>query len=56
MTMEIILATALGQSLEVQDGKGGEVYESAKHVFAALETDRPGLSGNVLVLGMLPDL
>ena len=51
MAMEIILATALGRSLEVQDGKGGEVYESAKHIFAEYETDQPRLLGNLLVLG-----
>lgn len=50
MTMEVILATALGQSLEVQDGKGGKVYESATRTFAEYETDQPGLSGNLIAM------
>ena len=53
MTMEIILATALGRSLEIQDGKGGEVYESAIRIFLSYETDQPGLSGNVIALSRL---
>ena len=44
MTMEVILATTLGRSLEIQDGKGGEVYENAIRVFADYETDQPGLN------------
>ena len=53
MTMEIILATALGQSLEIQDGKGGEVYENATKALAGIETDQPGLSGNFIALSRL---
>ena len=49
MAMEIILATALGRSLEVQDGKGGEVYESANRIFAEFDADQP--LGNLLILG-----
>ena len=53
MTMEVILATALGRSLEIQDGKGGEVYESATRIFINYETDQPGLSGNFIALSRL---
>ena len=53
MTMEVILATALGQSLEIQDGKGGEVYENATKALAGVETDQPGLSGNFIALSRL---
>ena len=53
MTMEVILATTLGRSLEIQDGKGGEVYENAIRVFADYETDQPGLSGNFMALSRL---
>ena len=53
MTMEIILATALGQSLEIQDGKGGEVYENATKALAGIETDQPGLSGNFFAMSRL---
>ena len=35
MTMEVILSTAFGRSVDVQGGKGGEVYEAACDVFAA---------------------
>ena len=49
--MEVILATALGQALEVQDGKGGQVYESARNTFATYETDKPGLTGNLIAMG-----
>ena len=52
MTMEVILATAFGRSLEVQDGKGGEVYESAKSIFRAFDSDSRGLSQYLLLLGM----
>ena len=53
MTMEVILATALGRSLEIQDGKGGEVYENTIRIFMNYETDKPGLSGNFIALSRL---
>ena len=36
MTMEIILATAFGRSMDVQGGAGGKILESAYEVFASL--------------------
>ena len=36
MTMEVILSTAFGRSVNVQGGKGGKLYESAVAVFSAL--------------------
>ena len=36
MTMEVILSTAFGRSVDVQGGKGGELYEDARGVFAAV--------------------
>ena len=35
MTMEVILSTAFGRSVDVQGGKGGEVYEAARGLFAS---------------------
>ena len=39
MTMEVILATAFGRTLDIQNGRGGELYESAKLMFAYLESN-----------------
>ena len=36
MTMEVILSTAFGRSIDVQGGKGGEVYEAARGLFASI--------------------
>ena len=36
MTMEVILSTAFGRSVDVQGGKGGKLYEDARGVFAAV--------------------
>ena len=36
MTMEVILSTAFGRSVDVQGGNGGEVYEAAKGLFASI--------------------
>ena len=33
MTMEVILSTAFGRSVDVQGGKGGEIYDDARGVF-----------------------
>ena len=32
-TMEVILSTVFGRSLDVQGGKGGKVYEDARDMF-----------------------
>ena len=32
-TMEVILSTAFGRALGVQDGEGGEVYADARDLF-----------------------
>ena len=39
MTMEVILATAFGRTLDIQNGKGGELYESAKLMFTYFESN-----------------
>ena len=36
MTMEVILSTAFGRSVDVQGGKGGEIYEDARGLFKVL--------------------
>ena len=36
MTMEVILATAFGRSVDVQGGAGGRIVEAAYEVFASL--------------------
>ena len=33
MTMEVILSTAFGRSVDVQGGKGGAIYDDACAVF-----------------------
>ena len=35
MTMEVLLSTAFGRSVDVQGGKGGEIYKAAYDVFDA---------------------
>ena len=49
MTMEVILATAFGRSLDVQNGKGGELYESLKFFFTCFRT-RGGLLSKLAFL------
>jgi hypothetical protein len=39
MTMEVILATAFGRSVDVQGGQGGEVYQAAREMFSAIGED-----------------
>ena len=36
MTMEVILATAFGTSVDIQNGKGGKVHESATKMLNSL--------------------
>ena len=47
MTMEVILSTAFGRSVDVQGGKGGKLYEAALTVFSAFtpaeENERPNI-------------
>ena len=42
MTMEVILSTAFGRAVDVQGGKGGKLYECAKHLMSDLT--KKGLS------------
>ena len=35
MTMEVILSTAFGRSMDVQGGSGGRIVEAAYEIFAA---------------------
>jgi cytochrome P450 len=44
MTMEVIMSTHFGRSLDVQGGEGGQIYEDAKAVFAAF-----GGKGSVII-------
>ena len=39
MTMEVILSTAFGRSLDVQGGNGGKLYEAAAEAFAGFSPD-----------------
>ena len=39
MTMEVILSNAFGRFIEVQNGRGGKLYEAATHAFGALAND-----------------
>ena len=39
MTMEVILATAFGRAIDVQNGKGGKILESAVKVFGIFATE-----------------
>jgi thromboxane-A synthase len=38
--MEVILSTAFGRSIDVQGGKGGEIYEDARDLFQFLSGKR----------------
>ena len=39
MTMEVILATAFGRAVDVQNGKGGRILESAVKIFGTFATE-----------------
>lgn len=44
MTMEVILATAFGRSIDVQGGGGGKIVEAACEIFATFSpgpNDKP---------------
>ena len=47
MTMEVILSTAFGRSLDVQGGNGGKLFEAAVAVFNALAPPKEGDAVNV---------
>ena len=47
MTMEVILSTAFGRSVDVQGGKGGEIYEDARDLFKFL-TGKQAMSSRIL--------
>ena len=36
MTMEVMLSTTFGRSVDVQGGKGGTIYEDARDLFKVL--------------------
>ena len=38
MTMEVILSTAFGRSVDVQGGNGGKLYEAAIDAFASFSS------------------
>ena len=42
MTMEVILSTAFGRTVNVQGGKGGKLLESAMTLFAAYTPPKEG--------------
>ena len=48
MTMEVILSTAFGRSLDVQGGKGGKLFEAAVAVFNALTPPKDDDPVNVI--------
>ena len=39
MTMEVILSTAFGRAVDVQNGKGGKTLESAVKIFGAFTSE-----------------
>ena len=47
MSMEVILSTAFGRSLDVQGGSGGKIFEAAVTVFNALAPPKEGDPVNV---------
>ena len=53
MTMEVILSTAFGRSLDVQGGKGGELYEAAAKVFREASPPKRGDRPSALILMQL---
>ena len=50
MTMEVILSTAFGRSVDVQGGQGGEIYEAACGVFAAVSGKKSAVIGIIFFL------
>ena len=48
MTMEVILSTAFGRSLDVQGGNGGRLFEAAVAVFNALTPPKDDDPVNVI--------
>ena len=47
MTMEVILSTAFGRSIDVQGGKEGTIYEDARDLFKSL-TGKRAMSMTIL--------
>ena len=39
MTLEVILSTAFGRAVDVQNGKGGKILESAVLLFGSFVTE-----------------
>ena len=39
LTMEVTLSTAFGRAIDVQGGKGGQLYETAVETFSAFSPD-----------------
>ena len=39
LTMEVVLSVAFGQSLDVQNGKGGDLYQLALKVMSVFDSD-----------------
>ena len=49
--MEVILATAFGRDIKVQEGQGGELYEQARTVLESILRDGGGHYSVFLTLG-----
>ena len=49
--MEVILATAFGRDIKVQEGQGGELYEQAQTVIGSILRDGGGHYSVFLALG-----
>ena len=47
MTMEVILSTAFGRAVDVQGGKGGELYEAAVTAFNAFAPSKEDEGMNI---------
>ena len=53
MTMEVILATAFGRTVDVQGGKGGKLYENAKSMFRGLDSGAGPVISTIVMLSSM---
>ena len=53
MTLEVVLSTAFGRSLDVQGGKGGKLFEAAVKVFREASPPKRGDRPSALILMQL---
>lgn len=51
MTMEVILSTAFGRSIDVQTSDGGELYKAADTLFSVLDPEQQGFG--IRMIGLI---